>query len=91
MKRFIALTTVVAALGVGATSATAAPPTAGEQIQKLCQRQGSGPAFGLSCTRFLEGFSDRELSHAEKLCDRVGGDFSSGFDGPVAYWDCPIL
>jgi hypothetical protein len=82
MRRLIALTTVVAALGVGATSATAAAPTAFEQFQKLCFRQGGsvfvGGGFPLRCIAF--SFTDRDLAQAQRLCLRNEGTFvgSSG-------------
>jgi hypothetical protein len=74
MRRLIALTTVVAALGVGATSATAAPDSFA-QAARLCERQGGTfgtNILGYSCNS-SEAFDARELTQATRLCNRIGG------------------
>ena len=85
MRRIITLTTVVAALGVGATSATAAPPSPFDQGNKLCLRQGGDFLSNLDtyyeCQTIPVSLSwgDRDLSQAAKLCSRNGGLFLDGF------------
>ncbi len=76
MRRLVALTTVVAAMGVGATSATAAPdPFA--QAFRLCERQGGD--FGTNPLGYSCGvpgvLTDRDLVQAARVCNRNGGGF----------------
>jgi hypothetical protein len=92
MRRVIALATVVAAFTVGATSATAAPPTAFEQGAKLCARQGgnfTSDANSYRCDRSqYSPFSERQFSQAQRLCARNEGAFTSGFSGGYSFYSC---
>jgi hypothetical protein len=92
MRRVIALATVVAAVTVGATSATAGPPTAFEQGAKLCARQGgsfTSDADGYDCYRSqYSPFSERQFSQAQRLCGRNEGSFVSGFWNSSSAYGC---
>jgi hypothetical protein len=79
MRRLIAVITVLAALGVAASSATAGPDpfAAGE---RLCHRQDGAfsigtPGVDYYCQGSGAGFTDRQFTQAYKLCTRNGGIF----------------
>ncbi len=77
MRRLIALTIVVAALGVGATSASAAGPDPYAQGQRVCERQaglfGGIGGFYYSCVSISGDFLERQIQQASRLCVRNGG------------------
>ena len=79
MRRLIAVTTVLAALGIGAASAQAASdPYA--QASRLCQRQNGGLSYSVIegwyyCQGFGAALTDRQVSQADRLCSRNEGTF----------------
>jgi hypothetical protein len=96
MRRLIAVTTVLVALGVGASSATAAPPGLFGHAQRLCERQGGSFGTGAgsySCSRVGQSYTDRELSQADRVCMRTGGPgiVVADLDAPHDRYDCFIL
>jgi hypothetical protein len=90
MRRLIAVTTVLVALGVGASSATAAPPGLFGHAQGGSFGTGAG---SYSCSRVGQSYTDRELSQADRVCMRTGGPgiVVADLGAPHDRYDCFIL